>query len=495
MGNETREQDSQASTRTIIKVIEEELLVLEKEKSQLLARLRCLEESINHKHVLAGTLKNSLAPVYRLPSEILLACFAQAVQDWVSENEEADEKEMMGKYIEADDEEEEQRDLKWSCTPVFAISHVSHHWRQLAIHMPALWTNLVVTPEFEYHLDVFRDSIHRANGMAIAVKFQSFGSENKLSSSEAALIEAIMPLIHTQQINALSLVNAVPAYSFLLSWLEKNIGPPNPVPSAAFSNLTGLSILFTSGDFLEFRFTSLQRLLLVTPQLKSLEVQHRGLVYFDEQVDKAVINLPNLKRLTTIDCNSFTSKLLDSLFAPNVHQLNLLQWSTQNRIDLDYLFIDFDLKVPRFPNVQNLTISSSWPDDDLDVDLISAFPRVTHFKMCNPGRFLQDPPSLALPMFQQLQHFTLDFSYADSHPDPRGYFYWLPGPKDQANHPLLISVFNPVNPAFPKPIDDADKLLFRYYKELQQYGSLDVKSSRLEEFRRWQADGEPELGS
>ncbi|KAH7908075.1 hypothetical protein BJ138DRAFT_1128705 [Hygrophoropsis aurantiaca] len=492
MKNKTRlgEQDTQeANTRTTIKVIEDEVLELEEEKRVLLTRLTFLDDSICHKRALAASLKNSLAPVHCLPSEVLLACFTQAVQDWVTENDEADIRMMREELYSAD---RELRGSEWPCSPVFAISHVSRHWRQLTIHMPTLWTNLVITPKFERHLGVFRDHIHRANGMSITAKFQSFGSENKASSAGFSLMKATMPLIHAEQVTTLSLVNAGPVYFCLLAQLEEIIRPPKSFSSTAFNHLTKLSILFPTYNWVDFKFTSLMQLLSMTPQLKTLEVQHKAMVDSEELTENAIIDLPKLESLTVIHCNIFTSTLLDSLSAPNVHHLKLLQWDTQNEIDLGYLFIDFDLKVPRFPDVQDLTISLCWMEDDLDANLISAFPRVTHFTMCGLSPFIEDPPSLATPTFQQLQHFTLDFRHADMHLDPQDYFPWLRRPEGRdgrVDHPVLISVLNPIDPALRPP----DKLLFRYYKELQQYGMLDGRSSRLNKFLRWQADGEPEL--
>ncbi|KAH7908079.1 hypothetical protein BJ138DRAFT_1158486 [Hygrophoropsis aurantiaca] len=486
MVNKTTEQNAQeASTRAAIKAIEDEVLELEKEKSELLARLTVLEDSICHKRALACSLKNSLAPVRCLPSEILLACFTQAVQNWVTENDEIDICMMQEESFNAD---EELRGVEWPCSPVFAISHVSRHWRQLAIHMPALWTNLVITPKFELHLDVFRDYIHRASGMPITAKFQSFGLENKQSSAGFLLMKAALPLIHAGQITAFSLANAGPVYFCLLAQLEEIIRPPNSFSSTVFNHLTKLSILFSTYDWVDFKFTSLMQLLSVTPQLKTLEVQHKAMVDSEELAD-------NISKLATIRVPYIATVPKAPYSVAQRTQYCCTNGSrTSENINCIKIVIDTCkstiLDLPRTRCCQlDLTISLCWLEDDLDANLISAFPRVTHFTMCSPSRFTGDSPSLATPTFQQLQHFTLDLQHADIHPDPRGYFPWLRRQEARTDHPVLISFANPIDPELRQP----DKLLFRYYKELQQHGKLDGSGSRLDEFLHWKADGEPEL--
>ncbi|KAH7905525.1 hypothetical protein BJ138DRAFT_1130448 [Hygrophoropsis aurantiaca] len=445
MESHTEQHDT--STRTTIEILETEVLELEKKESDLLAQLHPLQAIIAHKRSLAGKLKNSLVPVNRLPNEILLACFDQAVQDWADENAGADEQNVA--QLACVDWEGDV-DFELPCTPVFAISHVSHHWRQLAINAPSLWTNHVVTPAFGRHMDIFRDVLHRAKGAPIAATFRcseyGFRSseyefrafEDEQISSGTLLMEAIMPLIHAQQIKALTFFCSPPMLSSLS-----------------------------------------QSLLSAAPQLKTLKLQY-DTADAVKRADRTVVTLPMLENLTIMQSNRFVSKLLGSLSAPNVRQLKLLAW---HPVELSYasscLFIrnnnrNSSSRVPRFPSVRNLVLSSLDEFDELKNVLIK-------------------PSSLAPPTFQWLQHLTLDFSFEEDFAvgtqalDP---FTWLPKPRDRADRPLLILVLDRST----ESTQDADKYLFWYYKELQQYGTLDRSSSRLEEFMQLQAlaDDDPE---
>ncbi|KAH7908482.1 hypothetical protein BJ138DRAFT_1128425 [Hygrophoropsis aurantiaca] len=493
MGNYTRHHDT--SVRNKLKIVEDEVLELKKQEFDLLTRLRLLQGTITRKRVLAGSLKNSLALVSRLPNEILLACFGQAVQDWVDKNDGADER----KIAEMGHSNwEKDIDFKLPCTPIFAISHVSHDWRQLAINDPSLWTNLIITPKFERHWDIFQDFLHRAKGIPIAAKFRSFGPDRTPSSAGILLMEAIMSLLHAQKINELSFLASGPVCSVLLSRMVEQ--RPRSPPSVGFSRLTTLSIF--SLEYSEvLTFSHLRQLLSVIPQLKTLELQpHESLSAAD--ADKSVIALPVLENLTIIDANPFACKLLDSLCAPNVRQLKLLIWDDWIPEVLDItscLFMNNSnnlqsgLRLPKFPGVRNLTLSSSADYDNLNTNLITAFSQVTHLTLGSPSLFyeIEEPSSPPPPTFQWLQHLTLDFSFDSIYLDldSRSGFTWLQKPQDQADRrPLLISVFDRSG-----LMEDANTHLFRYYKELQQYGEFDGSSSRLKEFMRWQADGEPEI--
>ncbi|KAH7905394.1 hypothetical protein BJ138DRAFT_779579 [Hygrophoropsis aurantiaca] len=491
MGNHTEQHDT--NVHTAIKIIDDEVLELEKQELDLLMRLRPLQDTIAHKRSLAGTLKNSLVPVNRLPNEILLACFDQAVQDWADEKDGADEQAVA--QLAHGDWTEDDVDFGLPFTPVLAISHVSHHWRQLAINAPSLWTNVIVTPAFGRHMDIFRDVLHRAKGMPIAANFRSF--EHEPISSDVSPMEAIIPLIHAQQINALSFLSSPPILSFLSRVVEQTTQSPSSPPSIAFSSLITLSI-FGLYSPKGLTLGHLKSLLSAAPQLKTLELQYDTSLDTVERADQTVITLPMLENLTIIQATDFVCILLNSLSAPNICQLKLLTWYPCEDFATYCLFIndsnnvDPGLGVPRFPKVQNLTLSAIYCGGGLHANIIRAFPRVTHLTLRSPSRFywIGGPASLPLPRFKCLQHLTLDFAfeYADVR-DIHGRFTWLQKSKNQADRPLPISL----NDRSTESMQGAKKQLFRYYKELQQYGEFAVGSSRLDEFMRWQADDEPAI--
>ncbi|KAH7911115.1 hypothetical protein BJ138DRAFT_1151459 [Hygrophoropsis aurantiaca] len=486
MWNYTEHHDT--IVRNTIKTIEDEVLELKK--------------TITRKRALVRNLKNLLLPVNRLPNEILLACFGQAMQDWVDENDGVDERAAAELPLHGWSRVDKS-EFELPCTPVFAIFHVSRHWRQLATNTPSLWTNLIITSKFNRHLKVFRKFLHRAKGMPIAANIRSLEPPGSSNSAGVSLMEVIMPLINTQQIHALKFFGAAPQLMlpFLRMVNQTSIGPPSP-PSIVFSRLATLSSfeLCYPGCL---TFSRLRSLLSAAPQLKTLELQHASSLDDVECADNTVIDLPMLENLTLIDSSLFHCKLLDSLSAPHLRQLKLLAWDDWAEGDqvLSCLFIHntnsfgSSLRVPKFSQVQNLTLSSNYKHYYLNINLIRAFPRVTHLTLHSPIVFFDDPEepsSLEPPIFQCLQCLTVDFAFegaGDTLPESRFCFTWLQKPQDRADRPLLISVLDRST----KSMRDANENLFRYYKELQQYGELDESSSRLNEFMRWEADGEPAI--
>ncbi|KAH7907644.1 hypothetical protein BJ138DRAFT_1211565 [Hygrophoropsis aurantiaca] len=439
MGNQT---DHDTNIRTFIEILEDEVLELERQERDLLVQLSLLRDSIIHKKTLAGNLKNSLIPVNRLPNEILVACFGQAVQDWVDEGDGSDEWEVAYHDVLL-----EGPCLTLPCIPVLAISHVSHHWRQLTINTPSLWTSLAITPSFEHHLNIFRDFLRRANGLPIAANFRCFAPAITLSPAGVSLVEAVMSLLHAQQIRALTFLASSPVLSFLLSQIvdEPVIGPLSP-PSILFSSLTSLTI-FELNNPERLAHSHLRRLLSATPQLKTLALQLWYNQHSDVWFNAEAICLPLLESLTIIDSTALAYQFLNSLSAPGVHQLKLLIWDEwHDFVITSCLFLgdsdSFGSRVPRFPRVQNLTLSCSDKYYHLHPDLIHAFPRATHLTLRSASLFYEAEASesrLALPTFRWLQHLTLDFAFEDADGmDPQCCFTWLPKPKDQVDHRLPI---------------------------------------------------------
>ncbi|KAH7907313.1 hypothetical protein BJ138DRAFT_513229 [Hygrophoropsis aurantiaca] len=370
--------DHDTNIRAALKTIEDEVLELKKQEFDLITQLRLLRDTIGRKCMLARKLKNSLVPVNRLPDEILLACFGKAVQEWMDKNNGADERVFARSRWSYT-----PKDFRLPRTPVFAISHVSQRWRQLAITAPSLWTNLIITPKFQRHSDVFREFLYRANGMPIALNFRFlFRLEGTLSSDAV--------LTHAQQIKSITFLASGPVLSYLLSQaVEQTItGPTNP-SSITFNCLTELSIFglhYSDG----LTFSRLRQLLSATPHLETLELQHDVTLNHEERVDeeradRAEISLPKLENLTIINSSLLAFKFLDSLSAPSVHQLKLLVWDPGVSFDAtSCLFIpdsdndDDNLGLPKFPSVQKLTLSCSYDFEVLDADLISAFVQITH---------------------------------------------------------------------------------------------------------------------
>ncbi|KAH7907554.1 hypothetical protein BJ138DRAFT_1129083 [Hygrophoropsis aurantiaca] len=488
MENRTEAQDTQSSHPNTIKTIEDEVLKLEKQEADLLTPLHYLQHSIAHGCVLARNVKNSPVPINRLPDEILLACITEAAQDWMSRSDDAEERVIYDHFYNGG-----SGDFEWSCTPVITISYVSRRWRYLAIHMPALWTNLVITPSSGRHLDVLREFLQRASGMPIIANFRFCGTALHCLA-DVLLMDVTVLLLRTQQISGLSFLNSDPMLSFRIT--DQPIHITGPPVTTTFSHLTSLTI-FNIDGFEDLTFTSLRSLLSATPHLKSLTFQQYGSVDPAEKGDRTTIDLPKLEILKIIDYSPLACKLLDSLSAPEVRQLELLYWiSMKNSGTSSFLFLEnndnFGLKVPKFPKIWNFTLSWYCRYDYLDAKFLSAFPGVTHFMIRSPTLFNDsaEAKSMAPPTFQWLRRLSLDFAFGHiDDMDPRNCFNWLPNPK--ADDPLLISISDSSDLSTQEACKRADRYLFLHYKELQQHGKLDGSSSRLDKFLCWQADGEP----
>ncbi|KAH7915851.1 hypothetical protein BJ138DRAFT_1109370 [Hygrophoropsis aurantiaca] len=463
MGNQAGDQDPSAT----IKIIDDEVLELKKQEGDLLARLHLLQDTIARKQARSGQLTNSRIPVYRLPNEILLACFNQAVQFWLTESAETDER------ITADCLCVGYRPVKprvFPCThtPAIAISHVSHKWRQITVNMPSLWTKLAIAPRLERQLNIpqLRDYIDRAKSMPVTLTFRNLRWIGTLSSTQ---LSAIIPLVQQRQITGLTFLDSVTILWHILRRGGERFLDPLP---SVFGHLTALNIFEVSGTFGP---SGLKSLLFAMPQLKNLGLgfscRRHHYDYADRlDEDEPTIHLPVLDTMTITDWSIQMRGFLRSVSAPALRQFKLMCWCQG---DETCLFIN---DVPRFPDVRHLVFSSYYR---FDREFIRAFEGVTHLTVLKFDEMsgYEDPEPVFWP---NLQHLTLEFAFAPRLLDIK----WLQASEDRPEHPLQISVFDSS-----KVINE--RILFQRYKMLQRYGNLE--GTRMDEFRRWQADGEPEL--
>ncbi|KAH7915847.1 hypothetical protein BJ138DRAFT_1141017 [Hygrophoropsis aurantiaca] len=473
MASQSEDQDID----TTIKIIDDEVLELKKQESNLLAHLHLLQDTIARKQARSGKLKNSRIPVYRLPNEILLACLNQAVRSWLTESTETDER-MTTDCVESDYRPEGPIVFPCTHTPAIAHSHVSHHWRQIATNMSSLWTNLAVATRHERQLNIpqLRDYIDRAKSMPVTLTFRNLRWSGMLCSTQ---LSAIVPLVQQQQITGLTFLDSAPILCHILD-------------SGGEQRLAS----FPSGTF---RPARLKSLLSAMPQLKSLGL---GLscwahtYYYDDQIDaELTIHLPMLETMTIIDWSSQMQQFLRSLSAPALRQFKLLLWYSSDDQNVSCLFIK---DVPRFPNVQHLVFFSRYP---FNREITEAFAGITHLTLRCHGTIIDDEDDedidgeddedidddndedIEVFWPTDLQYLTLDFAFEEIIGNRGFRVTGLQPQEDRPEHPLQISVFDSsevIN----------ERILFQCYKELQQYGSLE--GPRVDEFRQWQADGAPE---
>ncbi|KAG2348121.1 hypothetical protein BDR05DRAFT_875376, partial [Suillus weaverae] len=106
----------------LLSTLRQEVCALENRRKELLVRLEETNTSLvevqtllTRKTAQAHTVQNILAPVSRLPDEVLLAIFEEAVRS--------------------------QEQGQVTRTEI-AISYTSHHWRQVVVNAPRLWNSL-----------------------------------------------------------------------------------------------------------------------------------------------------------------------------------------------------------------------------------------------------------------------------------------------------------------------------------------------------------------
>ncbi|KAH7909194.1 hypothetical protein BJ138DRAFT_1102880 [Hygrophoropsis aurantiaca] len=393
-------------------------------------------------------LKNFLAPVHGLPNEILQLCFYRAVQFWLGENDNADGLVRLRGFSDG------------LCNTALMVSHVSHHWRQLAINMPSLWTNISITPNFSHHMDVFQDFLRRVDSMPINACFQHFSlwSRKPGSTSKLPVVEAVVPLLQTQQIAALAFLHPSMIPSYLFSRVAEQ---------ATQSHLTALT--FVDHIMGDLEFNNLSLLLSATPQLKHLELELHGSRSIGSE--QPIVNLPLLEKLTLIGAYP---DILDCLSAPAVQHLQLTRWFPRRDDGVRF----FTNGSPQFPNVQSLTLLESSYSFHQCRQFIHAFPRVTHLVLRNLRDFTNscwESQSSPMPFWPKLQHVTLQIAFAGilESDVPHRRFTWLPQREDQTTQPLHICIFDSSEERSKR----ADKYLFYYYKALQEYATLEGTES------------------
>ncbi|KAI6035709.1 hypothetical protein EDC04DRAFT_2604907 [Pisolithus marmoratus] len=147
-----------------IRQLEQRERVLQSNIKQLQEQLKETQASLSQRTMKATTLQNLLAPVSRLPNEMLLAIFEEAVSSPPPEKE------------------------MW--VPI-NISHVCRRWRAIVVNSPRLWKHIWVIPRINLHLLEAYGA--RASGSgSLDVHFYNWRERKDFQRFDAAL-EFILP--------------------------------------------------------------------------------------------------------------------------------------------------------------------------------------------------------------------------------------------------------------------------------------------------------------
>ncbi|KAH7925062.1 hypothetical protein BV22DRAFT_1129329 [Leucogyrophana mollusca] len=380
---------------------------------------------------------NHLTPVYRLPDEILLVCFAKAIQAWKSSS----------------------RRRVDGGTPAITASHVSRHWRRLAINTPSLWTDVHITPNRLHDVGVIEDILRRSANMPIIMNFEhcvGVGAKPSLEPRGSSgdrhayhdIADALRPSLH--RISTLSMLDSGSAASSFLSHILTVSSPPSSEPFKALTTLT-LTNPHRQDIGKPIAYPLFRQFLLASPNLKNLTLCGK-VVDFARNNSATAISLPSLETMSIIAPPSAYRAPLNTitpLFAPTLHHLQfhkmVLLWTKDV---VDALFKDDSS--PKFLSARSLTLGSiCFHGADRARLFVQAFPHVSHLAidaltlgqiepaLCRAG---EEDPEPAGAVWPNIRYLTLDYTSLTSTKCLSGVCYWLEARRNQGRMPLGIRV-------------------------------------------------------
>lgn len=415
---------------------------LESEIQKKQERLQQVRTSLSQKITKAKELKNSLAPISRLPNEMLLVIFEELVSSPAPGN---------GKEM---------------CAAMW-VSHVSRRWRDVAVSSPRLWRHIWVGPQVGPR--VLEAYISRGSG-SFDVSFFDWRDRREFQRFDSAL-DKILPssgqwrslsissmcdtnLSHlgTKLSNGgpLTILRHVsfrafrPGQSYTIQFLKHNNPPVLKTLDAenfslagdlstrmiqAFSKLTTLTLRRYSHDARSLRIMIdsgvFRSLLHSIPGLTTLALYGQPLRFrIDPRSDdeSALVSMPQLQTLILhpgVLKPRYLQQTMSNIHAPSLRHFELVfpdsKVSGQNIVNL---LFDSSTKRARFPLVSTVVLHNA-SNSSTALSFIDAFPYASHVKIggVDVGFFLQalrarsyDPYDCTYPPFpywHRLRRLTL----------------------------------------------------------------------------------------
>ncbi|KAI6155827.1 hypothetical protein BKA82DRAFT_4083195 [Pisolithus tinctorius] len=398
-----------ASSMPVLDPLKQEIRQLERREDLLQSNIKqlqvLLEEtqaSLSEKRIKATTLQNLLAPVSRLPNEMLLAIFEEAVSS-------PPEKEM---WVPID------------------ISHVCHRWREVAISSPRLWRHIWVMPSIKLHL-LEAYAARASASRYLDVHFFNWRERKDFQRFDAAL-EFILPSIERWRSLSISsmcdtkiqhLANKLKKSSFpvlrhfsfralrpgqtciglfsanddcpaLKTFDAENFSLSGDLTGnrskmlQVFSKLTSLTLRRYSNDTRLLRTmidsTVFRTLLNSTPGLTTLVLHGQPLRFrIGAPVDgeSTVVSMPHLQNLILhpgVLKPRYLQQTISSIHAPSLRHFELVfpdsKMSGQNVVEL---LFDAKTRKPRFPLVSTIVLHNA-SNSSTATSFIHAFPYASH---------------------------------------------------------------------------------------------------------------------
>ncbi|KAH7906018.1 hypothetical protein BJ138DRAFT_1163587 [Hygrophoropsis aurantiaca] len=443
------------------------------------AVLREAIAAVTEEHIKFAEYVNSFALIHRLPNEILVIIFELAVAG---------------------------HDPNFPCPQYnsrpseFNISYVSRRWRDIAVNTPSLWTkwSTRITPSNNLMSIYF----HRSFNLKVDVDLCYWEADTKTSVCQACASEGqagkhhvASELLETsmQRFRSLKISDIATSLAELLERIALTVSS-SPTPS--FMSLTCLSINANFANDLRWKdnllnFQEFRNILFAAPNLAVLQLAD-AVIPCSEIMDleeTECIELPSLMRMRLggpySEPGLYSTGVLAALKAPRLRCLDFGYSFPEDDVDqLHYAFFKKD-HTPRFPSVQELSLSTSDEDEDntdfFDV-VVEAFPTVTDVTLNDTdirqigaaldwaiqpseGGYASDP-------WPCLQHLSL---YQPSDNDLPVICAWLKSRSERIREPRRLSF------KVRGPLQNNCKQDVSCLKEMEVYGDLVLEKIELKQ--------------
>jgi len=396
----------------LLSTLRQEVCILENRKEQLQVRLQEtiallaeVQSLLTKKKAESHTVQNLLAPVSRLPDELLLTIFEEAVRS-----------QEQGQVIRVES----------------VISYTSHRWRQVIINAPQLWNSFCVRAEVP--IAILQLYISRSANIPLTVEFRERvtawpGADKRSMAHLGSALDVVLPSVPRWR-RVIILHRSYPYFTHVFREL-RNVAPlkmlqsismrspgvcgpcplllgdsapalerlevqgmPLPPPvtqtfDAARYSLAGLTTLQLRlhgtgvGSHSATDSSTFRALIHSAPILSTLEIYGQPLNFGQERDNEEVtlpLEIPHLRTLVIHPGTQWPRELrhlISVINAPMLHHFELVYPdNTPPGEDIsDLLFDPFPL--PRFPHVETVRLHNAIHADTSSA-FISAFPVATH---------------------------------------------------------------------------------------------------------------------
>lgn len=406
---------SSDTEKSVLQSINEKISLLESQKSALQYELDQLNSELEVLQNRRASMESRIAPIWMLPNEVISYIFELGASDQEEQN---DSSPRADEGSDAPDQPDFQ----------ILMSHVSRHFRDVAIKTPTLWSTIHVLDLAEPRLDYVKTCLERSGSLpfSICLDCEDEDSEHHLRGSNPA-IDQVMTFVKDNlyrlerfmarfrffeslhhvmryldkpapQLRALELydVDYEQTFDEDTTFSPQSLRAPlvlfgGEVPKLTklmldgvhvawsqcnFKNLTVLNLGYHNKD-VRPTYQEFQAIIKDSPSLRELSLQGSAPLLSEEVTDSNLYTpfiLDSLEKLRVSDISSdYSSTLISLLHAPNLKSLVLSELDTN---DFSGLFDRIAGPPALFPNMTSLKLVSIEASDAAAARLLRAYPRL-----------------------------------------------------------------------------------------------------------------------